>query len=217
MYPSTSHEAPDYIIEAIPGARVAFDAWANSIDSDESKALKRTQRQVLDSHAGKYIYRNGLPVQMGNTTHAELDAMIAESRKADKAVADYVARTKALRLAYDRIMTPDAFVAADGAALAARQAVAFQNEAAAAFATLLRVLPLRDGAYRAAGSPGRGAWSALPGVMLHRGTAEYFFREAIDGFDVQAIEAVGGLGDHPAALLRNVLTPRKSSETPVPA
>ena len=213
FYRSTS-EHPDYIIDAVPGARDAFAAWQATLGTPEAAVAAAAHRAALEAGIGCYIYRDGRPVPLGTTSYAEMDAFVEAIRVTDAAEAVFGARSRSARAKFDRLFTVEALAEANVPALAAVEALRLHALAAEAWATLQMVLPERDHAFLTAGSPGV-LWSRLGGISAQRGNSEWFFREAISSFDTAALEAVAGLGDLTPEVRSQLSQPRVELEMPV--
>ena len=204
------------MVDAIPGAREARTAYEATLNTPEEAEARRAQRAESDSHAGRSIYRDGQPERRGETTHAEIDVMIAALRTATELVDSFATATRSAKAAYDRIFTYERFVEAGVPAIAAQHALDRHAEAVAAWATLQRVLPERDHAWLLAGQPGV-SWWAGGGIASQRGGAEYFFGQVLSAFNIEAVEAVAGVGDFSETLRAQLSAPLVERETPVPA
>ena len=216
MFNRNTSDHPAYMVDAIPGAREALTAYEATRNTPEEAEARRAQRAEIDSHAGRYIYRDGQPERRGETTHAEIDVMIAALRTATELVDSFATATRSAKAAYDRIFTHERFVEAGVPAIAAQHALDRHAEAVAAWATLQRVLPERDGAWLLAGQPGL-SWWAGGGIAPQRGGADYFYGQALSAFPVEAVEAVAGLGDFSTELRAELSKTIVQPATPVQA
>ena len=214
MFFRSTSEHPDYVIDAVPGAREAFKEWQATLDTPAARRAASAHRAALDAGIGCYIYRDGRPVPLGTTSYAEMDAFIAAVRATDAAAAKFGVTTRAARAKFDRLFTVDALAEADVPAVAAKEALRLNALAAEAWATLQQLLPERDHAFLMAGSPGV-LWSRLGGISAQRGNADWFYREAINSFDRAALEAVAGLGDLTPEVRSQLSQPRVEHEMPV--
>ena len=214
MFHRSTSEKQDYIINAVPGARDAFEAWQATLGTPEAAVAAAAHRAALDAGAGCYIYRDGRPVPRGTTSYAEMDAFVEAIRVAEAAEAKFSAVTRAARAAFDRLFTVAALAEANVPALAAAEALRLNAIAREAWATLQSVLPDRDDAHRAAGSPGISWWKP-GGISGQRGSAEWFFNEVLGAFDTEALEAVAGLGDLTPEVRAQLSAPHVELETPV--
>ena len=217
MFHRSTSEKPDYVIDAIPGARAALTAWQATLDTPEEAAARRAHRVAIDAGNGKYIFRHGKAEPRGITTHAEVDALLATLRTAEALTASFGTKTRWARAAYDKLFSYEAFVEAGVPAIAASEALSLHAEAVEAWATLQRVLPERDHAHTLAGAPGV-SWSAGPGgLSSHRGGADYFYNQALTAFNVEAVEAVAGLGNFSSELRAELSKTVVQPTTPVEA
>jgi len=205
MFNSAPGELPNYLIDAVPGAREALDAWQASADSDETKATQQRVASAVKARVGKVRWaggaegRNRVMHPAAGVSHEEFDALNRELAEAERAQAEETRKRNRLRRTYDALVTSEALSRIGAQRISAVRAIELQAEASAAWATLFRVLPERDEAYRRAGRPGR-AWSDVAGSntfasspMATRDAAEHFYMEAIDGFStIELMEIAEG-------------------------
>lgn len=217
MFNRSNNERPAYVVDAIPGARAALKAWEATLDTPAEAAAHRAHRVAIDAGNGKYIFRHGKAEPRNNTTHAEVDALLATLRTAEALAASFGTKTRSARASFERLFTAEAYSAAGVPAIAAAEALSLHAEAVEAWATLQRVLPERDHAHTLAGAPGL-SWSAGPGgISSQQGGADWFYGQVLSAFKVEALEAVAGLGDFSPALRAQLSAPVVAISTPVPA
>jgi hypothetical protein len=213
VYVVAANEPPAYLIDAIPGAREAYDRWQaeNEAGRNSVTKLAAAQRAVpatrwIGSAAGDDLRR----VPNGDTTQAELDEALLVVREAERAVAAQSRRARAALAAFDALYI-GAASAVETRRVAAEHALAKQAEAEAAWETLQAALAERNDAAHRAGAPieqmGRTPVDASgprseaihkPGALTDRSlptssefqVAERTVSASVDRFRIDVLEAI---------------------------
>ena len=197
-YVVATNEPPAFLIDAIPGARRAYDRWqeANEAGRKLVAELSSAQRAVP---ATRWIGEgdDARRVPSGDTTQAELDEALLAVRDAERAASAHSKRALAALAAFDAHFVdqprPDSARRA-----AAAHALAKHREAEAAWKTLQAALDERDAAYGHAGSPaplqardegGRRTAAALP-TSFEFGAAARVVGERVDLFAAAPLAAL---------------------------
>lgn len=154
---------PAYILEAVPAVREVAEALAKA--EAEAAETRRVWKAASKAAFDLGRWDDGKRVPTHGVLSADFEAASENARLAEDADKKAMCRAEILRKKLDAAMR-DAN-ATDLHAVAARHALAKQEEAAAAWAALKAALDERDEAWRIAGRPGRD-WKTRVGAMPNR-------------------------------------------------
>lgn len=182
---------PDWMIDAVPGARAAFDEMTAA--QEPMPALLAEQKAAIKAAVGlgKWTGPVGATVYgpAPGVSSADFDAAEARKREAAQAIQSASRKGAAAYRRFHELMQ-----AADHAELrklAARRALAAQADAQSALAALRDALDRRAEADEVAGMPGT-AWEAHPSAPAdaRNATAQAWrtLRAMVDHFDTAAQE-----------------------------
>lgn len=205
---------PDWVIDAVPGARAALEAWA------EAEAQSKPSRAAVDearrARQGKIRWEGAdgdarMAPALGVTV-AEFEAIHAAIRDAEVVATEQHRAVRRARSEYEALVTPTELAEHGIRKVAAAKALELHEEAESAFRVLLDALRERDRAVRLASvitDPTRisGATSKptrrieLDSGPAHelsqdRGSAERYFEERLSQFSANRADfesaAIGG-------------------------
>jgi hypothetical protein len=189
---NAAHINPAYLIDAIEGAREAYDEWKAA--EAAAAPLMAASLAAISAAAGKIRWEGGpggaFEAPERGVSTAEYDTVRLAKRAAANDLAVNERKISRAKHRFDTLMS-------SGGTLSVRQrtaaAVALEQHetAVAAWAALVEALDARDAAHFYAGAPGRGWWTK---AYAGNGQADQAAAEAIWGlgnrvehFDVDAV------------------------------
>lgn len=179
---------PEWLIEAVPGAVEARDAWEAA--SAPLPALTAEHKDAIRAALPLGSWSSGVYGPAENVSMADFDAAQLRKKSAQRAQEAAGRRAGRARERFEELMRtarPD-----EVRALAGARAVAAQAEAVQALATLRAALETRQEAHEVAGRPGM-SWEAHSSAPADPRAAQaqafHTIGVMVEGFDLDAAQA----------------------------